>query len=524
VGKSKLRQKEPPALGPEYRGSKISRGALADDNEEDEEEEDEADGSDENMESELDEWNGQYAELDDAETALNSDADADEEIDSDEAFGDADEEKYKDFSFSGSSRPATNGRGSRRPVASDFLTSSEDGEDEQRAVDLETAMNGTTLEKDKSDSNAEDGLDLADEDAETATDSAGDFSDQEDKDNNDRSDEDVNIQPNGQEPKLQPQTITSLSQAAERDVERGRAIRQQRKTFDSLLNLRIRLQKALVSANSLAATSDSADAAENAVSAAEQAAITLLNSLSDIQDDLSRSRQRANLSQGKRKRAIEPSMTAQEIWSDLQTADKSASGKRRKTLEAWSTRAGNIPQPGLGPVRQLGPQAGSSSVTRNLDDQLQNMDRLVKRTQRPRSCAPIQAARTKQEDPTIYDDADFYQLLLKELVDQRAGDPSVVNGTAVTTVSWAAIKEARTRKNVDRKASKGRKMRFNVHEKLQNFMAPEDRRSWEEEAIDRFFKSLFGNKSTATPLADQGSDEEMAGAGISGRGLKLFGS
>ncbi|CCF34073.1 Bfr2 [Colletotrichum higginsianum] len=44
------------------------------------------------------------------------------------------------------------------------------------------------------------------------------------------------------------------------------------------------------------------------------------------------------------------------------------------------------------------------------------------------------------------------------------------------------MKEAKTKKHVDRRASKGRKMRFNVHEKLQNFMAPEDRRAWEQDA------------------------------------------
>ncbi|TQS32352.1 hypothetical protein Golomagni_07332, partial [Golovinomyces magnicellulatus] len=53
----------------------------------------------------------------------------------------------------------------------------------------------------------------------------------------------------------------------------------------------------------------------------------------------------------------------------------------------------------------------------------------------------------------------------------------------------------------------GRKMRFTVHEKLQNFMPPEDRRTWETDAIDRFFGTLFGRK---LELNEDESDDEAA--------------
>ena len=127
------------------------------------------------------------------------------------------------------------------------------------------------------------------------------------------------------------------------------------------------------------------------------------------------------------------------------------------------------------------------------------------------------------EDPNIYDDGNFYQLLLKELVDQRRVESLAAPAASVGTggaLQWTAVKEAKTKKIVDTKASKGRKMRYTVHEKLQNFMAPEDRTSWEPEAIDRFFGTLLGQKMTLREdEMDIDGDEDVA---LEENGLKLF--
>ena len=48
---------------------------------------------------------------------------------------------------------------------------------------------------------------------------------------------------------------------------------------------------------------------------------------------------------------------------------------------------------------------------------------------------------------------------------------------------------------VDTKASKGRKLRYEVHEKLQNFMVPiplAANGGWHEEKIDELFSSIMG--------------------------------
>merc|ERR1711977_347673 len=92
VGKSKLRKPEEVPLGPEYSGSRISREALL--NDDDEEEEAESDS-----EAEKDQ-NIHFADPADSDIELNVDEEGD--IDSDAAFGESDEEKFKDFTFRGS--------------------------------------------------------------------------------------------------------------------------------------------------------------------------------------------------------------------------------------------------------------------------------------------------------------------------------------------------------------------------------------------------------------------------------------
>ncbi len=93
-----------------------------------------------------------------------------------------------------------------------------------------------------------------------------------------------------------------------------------------------------------------------------------------------------------------------------------------------------------------------------------------------RDAAAVAAA---ARDPETYNDSEFYQLLLKELLEA---------GSAAGRV--APVKAAKQRKQVDRRASKGRKLRYHVHEKLVNFMTA----STQEQPpfAEQLFANLFG--------------------------------
>ena len=104
----------------------------------------------------------------------------------------------------------------------------------------------------------------------------------------------------------------------------------------------------------------------------------------------------------------------------------------------------------------------------------------------------------KEVDDECFDDSDFYQQLLRDVVESRMLDlgespPSAVShidcdprdSLKINHRSWAddatmtqlrhataLARGKKVKKVVDTRASKGRKIRYHVHEKVQNFMIP----------------------------------------------------
>lgn len=317
--------------------------------------------------------------------------------------------------------------------------------------------------------------------------------------------------------KDQKSLTTSLAAAAQSDVAKGQAIKSQRKTFDSFLNTRVRLQKALISTNSMVVESHKDETVSaSSIEAAEAAALTLLANLSDLRASI----EEARTGEKRKRTPFTASAASSEIWDDLNASESATKKQRRAILEKWSakTRTAKVATA----QRQLNVSA-EQTLTEVLDSQLANSSHLVARTQMPRSCAPIQSASSKpMPDANIYDDADFYGLLLKELLEQRSADLSN-SGTAefVVQAPWQVAREAKTKKIVDTKASKGRRLRYTVHEKLQNFMAPEERGLWGERQRDELFSSLFGQRLALGEQDDVQSEEDEA-MDAEEQGLMLF--
>lgn len=87
----------------------------------------------------------------------------------------------------------------------------------------------------------------------------------------------------------------------------------------------------------------------------------------------------------------------------------------------------------------------------------------------------------KDYDEEIFDDQDFYNQLLRELIDRRTNNIADPVELARKSIELQKLK-SKNKKKVDTKASKGRKIRFNVHKPLVNFMAPIYRNKMSEEA------------------------------------------
>ena len=85
-----------------------------------------------------------------------------------------------------------------------------------------------------------------------------------------------------------------------------------------------------------------------------------------------------------------------------------------------------------------------------------------------------------------YEDADFYEQALKEFLETRGA------GSSPGAVSVPALsKPPKRRKQVDRRASKGRKLRYHTQQPLVNFCAPAELEvpGWAEKVFTRLFAS-----------------------------------
>ncbi|KAF2105755.1 apoptosis-antagonizing transcription factor [Lophiotrema nucula] len=466
VGKSRLRKKEVVPLGPQYTGSRIGREQLEDEDSDDPFARpvfDVEGGSEDNEEIEEDDEDGHV------HVNGNGVAHSDEEI-------------------------------SQTSSDEDDLLGGDDGSNDD-------------LSDDHSEGEDEDEDDDEDQNAELRRMMKDDASDEDEEDDGEEGAKKISAK--AKELYLEKSSVTgNISAAANADVEKGQAVRTQKKAFDSLLNTRIRLQKALISANSLSADAHAkSPAPEDAISAAEHAALKLLNSITSLRATLDSTR-----TGQKRKRSTFTSETpSREILVSIKSSEKSALTHRRAILEKWSqkTKSANT----LTQRSRLNASA-EQTLSSVLQSQLSDPTHLIQRTQTPRSCAPLQSAAGIQSSPSIYDDADFYGLLLKELLESHS------NGAAgaaefVVQAPWQVAREAKTKKVVDTKASKGRKLRYTVHEKLQNFMAPEDRGLWGDRQREELFSSLFGRRLGLGEEVEDDSDGE--GDRVE-EGLMLFGS
>lgn len=297
----------------------------------------------------------------------------------------------------------------------------------------------------------------------------------------------------------------SLSEANKAEADKGRAVKRQRAAYDSLLGTRMKLQKALVGVNTLTDTAqdtmnDQRKDAASAFEAAEAAAFKLWSTLNDYREEVAASK----LGQKRKRQTFTSSASTDELWEHMQAQEGNSVETRNAVLQKWSIKSRGMSA--VAPRGQLSASKPEATLIEVLQEQLSGT-RLLKRAYTPRSCAPLQVANNVMEDDKIYDDADFYGLMLKELLEQKSVDSI---STSNIDVSFQMRREAKTRKNVDTKASKGRKLRYTVHEKLQNYMASEDRSQWGDRQTDELFGSLFGQRSG---LGEEKSDDEEIDVG-----------
>jgi len=107
--------------------------------------------------------------------------------------------------------------------------------------------------------------------------------------------------------------------------------------------------------------------------------------------------------------------------------------------------------------------------------------------------APTDAANDEQS--LGFDDSKLYQHMLQEYITLSAERGKDGAATAAAERLKRSMKN-KMRKDVDRRASKGRKIRYVVHEKLKNFTFPISRGNVTNMDEDVLFKSMLGGVIT----------------------------
>lgn len=175
---------------------------------------------------------------------------------------------------------------------------------------------------------------------------------------------------------------------------------------------------------------------------------------------------------------------------------------RNATIEKWYER-----------TRLLSGKVGRSfasleqSPVKQIEHILMDEERLLRRTQTRRSSYKIlgageatndeeQKSGIGEPDEEIFDDDDFYHHLLREIIERKTSN---IDNPVALSRQWLEIQKLRkkVKRKVDTRASKGRKIRYDIIPKLVNFMAPLDRSTYSEEAKTELFASLFGQKKYA---------------------------
>ncbi|XP_024007629.1 protein bfr2 isoform X2 [Eutrema salsugineum] len=299
--------------------------------------------------------------------------------------------------------------------------------------------------------------------------------------------------------------LKNLKRDKGEDAAKGQAVKNQKALWDKTLEFRFLLQKAFSSSNRLPqepVKSSFCSEDENVSTAyAElitsskktldsllelQEALFEKNPLIDEQSDATIRRSESNQSDGE----------DSDEWDRLSDMQRRMSVFRNKAVDKWQRRT----QVTTGAAAIKGKlHAFNQNVSEQVASYMRDPSRMIKQMQQSRSTVavfgtvpgetmvPNQEEKELEGDPELVEDAEFYQQLLKEFFETI--DP------ASSEAAFYAMKKFQTKKRkvVDRRASKSRKIRYNVHEKIVNFMAPRPVKIPPNTAD--LLKNLFGLKT-----------------------------
>ena len=301
------------------------------------------------------------------------------------------------------------------------------------------------------------------------------------------------------------------------EIKKSKSVADQKKVYDSLLGIRIYIQNILQDINKLPQSEQLIEEIKNDENLSHLYQITD-NNFMDLFINLLGSNKDLNL-KGSFKNILnnntnniditeninnilnnvseQKEITNDKIFSELDDNFGNILAVSEKVLNIWYRKTlvyNNKQNSKL--LKVLNVNNFSEHIKKSIDD---NFDTIRLKTKRKREKfrilgKPISSF-IEDEDDNIYDDTDFYEFLLKEFLSSQEVDESQnLNNRYDLTMQYLLNRrnKLKNNKNYDKKASKNRKLRFEQHEKILNFMTPEA--NLNETGRDEIINSLFGGK------------------------------
>nr|XP_019010496.1 protein BFR2 [Kwoniella pini CBS 10737]OCF49277.1 protein BFR2 [Kwoniella pini CBS 10737] len=386
----------------------------------------------------------------------------------------------------------------------------DDDDEEEEEEDRSGAMafgNVEDSEEDEEEDEEDDAEVEDDEDEEVDEDDDDDDDDDEDEDDEQEEDEEAHerLRPSAKSLNKALDPMASLRDSRAKDIEKGAL-------FESLLTLRITFQKALTTSQSLPKHEDNyPNDPENEILIKKN---EILKSLSELNERLFTIRENLVLPEeggkkvdlGKRKR---DEFDEENYWKESASSSLKLSDSNHNQLlpilQKWSTK---IQAASL----QLGSkQAGGSKFLQSVKSGNGGVVEAIE----------AGLASKRESDKTLMESEESgYRSLLREVIESRSGSGPAADLTHLR-------KEKKKKREAERGGSKGRKLRYTVHEKAQNFVVPIPlSNGWHEEQVDELFSSLFGGVGMTGAIAEIRVEVDIGpvdGEGLSGLGgLRVF--
>ncbi|CAN6358344.1 unnamed protein product [Urochloa humidicola] len=287
-----------------------------------------------------------------------------------------------------------------------------------------------------------------------------------------------------------------MNQPREEDALRGSAVKNQKAIWDKTLEIRFLLQKPFSTSNKLpqepvkAKFCNHDKEVEQAYEYLLDSSKQTLGSMMELQEALLLSNQAASDAN----EIPSASNGENDEWLEVQRLQTRITMFRNTEIDKWHRKI----QVTMGAAALKGKL---HTFNQNISDQvagyMRDPSRMTNRMYLTKAAVGVfgedvgepgaAEGQTAEGDPELLDDSEFYQQLLKEFLE------SCDRGASESAIYALRKQQVKKRKLVDRRASKSRKIRYHVHEKITNFMAPGPMTL--PPIAPKLFENLFGTSN-----------------------------